>query len=190
MSGTPDERLIFGLLGVDETARWEEVRRAYRDAVRASHPDLNGGDADAERRVKTLNAAWERVNTSSKWLQYVARPTLVADAGPRHAVPILGRLRVQRQRRGSAGLRQWQLELDGTVVGAIANGADRILQAEPGRHSLRVFYDRYSSPLLSVGLQRGEELHLGCRQDSNPFLSLTAPKRSLVLELLSHGRFA
>jgi hypothetical protein len=189
MRRTPDERLIFALLGVDETTSWEELRRAFRDAVRASHPDLHAGDPDAERRLKTLNAAWESVNTPGRWAQYVAQPP---GSEPRSssAVASFGRLRVQRQRSGSAGLRHWKLELDGEVIASIANGDTSILQAGPGRHSLRIFYEWYSSPALEIELRAGQELHLGCRQQPNPFLSVYAPKRSLVLELLGAARFA
>lgn len=194
MRRAPDKRALFALLGVDDQAPWEEVRRAFRDAVRASHPDLHVSDPDAERRLKTLNVAWESVNTPSKWAQYVAQPAFRTAAGgsvstPTTAVPSFGRLRVQRQRHGSAGLRQWKVELDGEVIGSIANGASRILEAGPGRHSLRVFYDRYSSCHLEVELHSGQELHLGCRQQPNPFLNLSSPKRSLALELLGSRRF-
>ena len=195
MGRAPDERALFTLLGVDERAPWEEVRRAFRDAVRASHPDLHVGDPDAEPRLKTLNAAWELVNTPTKWARFVAQPAADATTGGSPpaagaANPTVGRLHVQRQRSGSAGLRRWNLELDGEVIARIANGETSILDARPGRHSLRIFYDWYSSRPLEVDLRRGQELHLGCRQQPNPLLSLTAPKRSLLLELLGSRRLA
>jgi curved DNA-binding protein CbpA len=189
MPDAPEERALLSLLGVQRTAPWEEVRRAFRDAVRASHPDLHGGDPGAEQRLKTLNGAWESVNTPAKWAQYVA-----GGAGRAHrrapAAPVtVGRLRVQRQRSGATGLRRWQLELDGEVVGSIANGATELFEAGPGSHTLRTFYEWYSSRPLQVHVNIGEELHLGCRQQPNPLLSITAPKRSLILELLDRRRF-
>ncbi len=80
---------------------------------------------------------------------------------------------------------KWNLELDGQVVARIENGGVSVLEAEPGRHSLRVFYDSRSSPPLGIELQRGQELILGCRQLESVRVSLFTPKRSLVLELLS-----
>ena len=182
--------MVFALFGVDGQAPWEEVRRAFRDAVRASHPDLHGDDPEAEQRLKTLNVAWEEVNTPSKWAQYVVQQVSSGSTRDRSsAPPTVGRLRVQRQRRGSAGLQQWRLELDGEVIGSIANGDTTVLETRPGPHSLRVFYEWYSSPPLEVELHAGQELHLGCRQQLSALLSLTSPKRSLVLELLDSRRF-
>ncbi len=82
-------------------------------------------------------------------------------------------------------MRRWKVELDGEVVGTIENGSSSLLEAGPGRHSLRVFYEWYSSRPLELELRAGEELVFGCRQQSNPLLSLYAPKRSLVLERIA-----
>jgi curved DNA-binding protein CbpA len=195
MGRTPDERALFALLGVDEKAPWEEVRRAFRTAVRASHPDLHAGDPNAERRLKTLNAAWESINTPRKWAAYILQPAFDGTAGGSArtrgsaAAPSFGRVRVQRQQRGSAGLLNWKLELDGEVVASIENGGISVFEAGPGRHSLRVFYASQSSLPLQVELHRGQELVLGCRQLESLRISLLAPKRSLVIELLGRRRF-
>jgi DnaJ domain len=195
MRRAADERALLALLRVDEEATWEDVRRAFRNAVRASHPDLNPGDADAERRLKALNAAWESVNTPSKWAAYMLQPASRSTTGGSArtrgaaAVPSVGRLRVQRQLRGSAGLVNWALELDGEVIASIENGGISVLEARPGRHSLRVFYGSHSSVPLEVELHRGQELILTCRQLESLRTNLFSPKRSLVLELLTSRRF-
>src|SRR5579875_2596564 len=104
MRWAADELNRLSLLRVDESSPWEEVRSAFRDAVRDSHPDLHPGDADAERRLKALNAAWESINTPSKWgayvLQSASRATVGISAPARGGakVPSAGRLRIQRQR--------------------------------------------------------------------------------------------
>ena len=196
MRRAPNERALFALLGVDENASWEEVRRAFRTAVRASHPDLHAGDPDAERRLKTLNAAWESINTPGKWAAYILQPASrettdsFARTRGRAAFPSVGRLRVQRQRRGSAGLLHWKLELDGEVIASIENGGVSVVEAGPGRHWLRVFYGSRSSLPLQVGLHRGQEVVLGCRQLDGLRMGLFSPKRSLVLELLGSRGFA
>jgi DnaJ domain len=194
MRRAADERTLLALLRVDEKAAWEDVRRAFRDAVRASHPDLHPGDADAERRLKALNAAWESINTPSKWAAYTLQTTSLGTAGsstrPRGGATArsVGRLHVQRQQRGSAGLVNWKLELDGEVVASIENGGITVLEAAPGRHSLRVFYGSHSSSPLQLELRRGQELLIGCRQLESIRINLFSPKRSLVLELLNNRR--
>jgi hypothetical protein len=194
MRRASDERALFALLGVNESAPWEDVRRAFREAVRASHPDLHPEDAGAERRLKALNAAWESINTPGKWAAYMGPAARSATAGSARArggvsIPFAGRVRVQRQQRGSAGLLNWNLELDGEVVASIENGGISVVDAGPGRHRLRVFYGSYSSLPLQVDLRRGEELLLGCRQLESIRTSLFSPKRSLVLELLNSRAF-
>ena len=192
---TADKRALLVLFGVDEKASWEELRHAFRTAVRATHPDLHAGDPNAEWRLKTLNIAWESVNTPLKWSEFIA-PT-ASPAGLHGSPPgrsnatqsPVGRLQVLRQRAGSAGLRRWKIELDGEVVATIENGSTILLEVGPGEHSLRVFYEGYSSPPLELKLRGGDELVLGCRQQSNPLLSLYAPKRSLVLEHIGSRRF-
>ena len=184
---------MFALLGVDENAPWEHVRQAFRTAVRANHPDLQAGDPDAEQRLKTLNAAWESINSPSKWAAYILQPaseTTGRTARTRRGttVPSVARLHVQRQRRGSAGLATWNLELDGEVVASIENGGTTIFEAGPGRHFLRVFYGSHSSLPLQLALHRGQEVALGCRQLESVRINLFSPKRSLVLELLDSRR--
>lgn len=184
------------MLRIDETASWDDVRRAFRDAVRANHPDLHPGDPDAERRLKALNAGWELINTPSKWTAYIELPHAgaMADgstrARGRRAVRSVGRLRVQRQQRGSAGLLNWKLELDGAVVASIENGGVSIVEAPPGPHCLRVFYGSRSSLPLELNLLRGQELHLGCRQLESLRINLFSPERCLVLELLDRRGFS
>jgi hypothetical protein len=184
-----DDQSLLAHLGVDEQAPWEEVRKAFREAVRASHPDLHGGDPEAERRLKALNAAWESINTPSKWAAFILEPASGGSIPSRRATvdPTIARLRVLRQQRGSAGMLNWNLELDGEVVARIENGGTSVLDAAPGRHSLRVFYGQHSSLPLGIDLHRGQEVRLGCRQLESLRVSLFSPKRSLVLELLGRG---
>jgi hypothetical protein len=82
----------------------------------------------------------------------------------------------------------WFLEIDGEATASIRNGGVSVLEAAPGRHSLRVFYGSRSSLPLQVELRRCEELVLGCRQIENLRTNLFSPKRSLVLELLGSRR--
>lgn len=55
------DRKARGILGVLETADRTEIRRAFRRASLALHPDVNGGAADSSRRFHLACCAY-------KWL--------------------------------------------------------------------------------------------------------------------------
>jgi hypothetical protein len=50
---------LYAALGVGQDASPDEIRDAYRRAARASHPDLNPGDATAAERFKRVQVAYE-----------------------------------------------------------------------------------------------------------------------------------
>lgn len=47
----------YSVLGVPRTASQADIKKAFRKAARAHHPDQNKGDAEAERRFKAVNEA-------------------------------------------------------------------------------------------------------------------------------------
>lgn len=49
----------YAVLGVDPQASEREIDRAYRDKIKSSHPDKNGGAASAEEHTRRLNRARE-----------------------------------------------------------------------------------------------------------------------------------
>jgi len=65
---TDDERVrtLNTLLGVSAASSYDEVRRAFRFASRANHPDRNASDPFAEQRFKAINAGWQLVNTAER----------------------------------------------------------------------------------------------------------------------------
>ena len=53
------ERKSRAILGVSETADKQEIRRAFRRASLANHPDVNGGDGDGSRRFHLACCAYK-----------------------------------------------------------------------------------------------------------------------------------
>lgn len=60
----------YYILGVDNKASSDELRRAYRKLARKFHPDMNGGDAVAEARFKEINEAYEVLSSDKKRRDY------------------------------------------------------------------------------------------------------------------------
>jgi DnaJ-class molecular chaperone len=53
------ERKARAILGVSETADRAAIRRAFRQASMASHPDKNRGDSEASRRFQLICCAYK-----------------------------------------------------------------------------------------------------------------------------------
>jgi curved DNA-binding protein len=63
-------RNYYDILEVSRDASAEEIKRAYRQLARKSHPDLNPNDPVAETRFKDLNEAYEILSDLEKRAQY------------------------------------------------------------------------------------------------------------------------
>jgi molecular chaperone DnaJ len=63
-------RDLYQVLGVSADATQEDIKRAFRRLARAHHPDMNGGDPEAERRFKEVNLAYETLSDPAKRRQY------------------------------------------------------------------------------------------------------------------------
>ena len=53
------EQSYYQLLGVDKNADDKAIKAAYRKLAKQYHPDQNPGDAEAEKRFKQINEAYE-----------------------------------------------------------------------------------------------------------------------------------
>jgi DnaJ-class molecular chaperone len=63
-------RDYYATLGVPRTASQAEIRKAFRRLAREHHPDVNKGEADAERRFKEVSEANEVLSDPEKRKAY------------------------------------------------------------------------------------------------------------------------
>lgn len=62
----------YQTLGVERGASQDDIRKAYRRLAKETHPDLNPGNADAEKRFKEINAAYDIIGDADKRKRYDA----------------------------------------------------------------------------------------------------------------------
>lgn len=60
----------YATLGVGKDASPDDLKKAYRKLAMQHHPDRNGGDAEAERKFKELNEAYEVLKDEQKRAAY------------------------------------------------------------------------------------------------------------------------
>ena len=51
----------YKVLGVEPGASDEEIKKAYRRLAKQYHPDRNGGDPEAAKKMQQINAAYEQI---------------------------------------------------------------------------------------------------------------------------------
>lgn len=61
---------FYQVLGIQQTASSKEIQSAYRRLARKFHPDVTGGDQEAEERFKTVNEANDVLSDEKKRSAY------------------------------------------------------------------------------------------------------------------------
>ncbi|MFO8184111.1 MAG: J domain-containing protein [Candidatus Aegiribacteria sp.] len=64
------DKNLYSVLGVDEDASQEELKKAYRKLAKKYHPDANPGDKRAEERFKAVSEAYDILGSKEKRAQY------------------------------------------------------------------------------------------------------------------------
>ncbi len=67
-----EKRDYYEVLGVDKSATDAQIKAAYRKLAKKYHPDLNPGDAEAEKKFKEANEAYEILSDPEKKQRYDA----------------------------------------------------------------------------------------------------------------------
>ena len=61
---TPAERNAMGVLELSWPLTRAVVKSRYKELVKIHHPDANGGDREAEEKLKEINAAYSTLRAS------------------------------------------------------------------------------------------------------------------------------
>jgi molecular chaperone DnaJ/curved DNA-binding protein len=69
----PQTNDLYDVLGVDEDASPEEIKKAYRDLARKHHPDRNPDDPNAEETFKKIQKAYSILSDEEKRQRYDAQ---------------------------------------------------------------------------------------------------------------------
>ncbi|MFQ5674910.1 MAG: DnaJ C-terminal domain-containing protein [bacterium] len=64
------DRSYYEVLGVNENANFDEIKKAYRKLAKENHPDKHRGDKAAEDRFKEISEAYSVLSDSKKRQQY------------------------------------------------------------------------------------------------------------------------
>ncbi len=64
------EKDFYAVLGVNQDASTDEIKKAYKKLARENHPDLNPDDKEAEKRFKDISEASSVLTDVNKRQEY------------------------------------------------------------------------------------------------------------------------
>ncbi len=65
-----NKRDYYEVLGLSKSASDDEIKKSYRKLAKKYHPDLNPGDAEAEKNFKEVNEAYSVLSDADKKAKY------------------------------------------------------------------------------------------------------------------------
>src|SRR5208337_4656895 len=71
----------YKILGINEAASQDDIKKAFRKLARKYHPDLNPGDKTSEEKFKELNEAYAVLGDKEKRAQYDSAGTTFEQFG-------------------------------------------------------------------------------------------------------------
>lgn len=77
----PQTKDLYDVLGVDEDASQEEIKKTYRKLARKYHPDRNPDDPNAEEKFKEIQKAYSILSDEEKREQYDTQRRFGGGAG-------------------------------------------------------------------------------------------------------------
>jgi DnaJ-class molecular chaperone len=162
----------YETLGVAPNASQDDIRKAYRKAAKETHPDLNPGKPEAEKRFKEINAAYDIVGDEAKRKRYDAgeidatgaerqpdrhfyREYAGTDASPRYS-----------RRGASAGARSsgeadFDYDVFADLFGGRAEGGSFRMPPQDVRYALEIdFLDAVNGAHKVVSMPDGKTLDI------------------------------
>jgi hypothetical protein len=107
----------------------------------------------------------------------------------------MSKIRLKRESAYADSLRYYEVELDGIIIGKIADGETREFNLDPGEHKLRLRIDFARSRQIVFETAKGEMAHFTCASNlrgSRAWLGviylLFLSHRYIKLEKVSHEK--
>ena len=163
----------YETLGVTPGASQEDIRKAYRKAAKETHPDLNPGKPEAEKRFKDISAAYDIIGDEAKRKRFDAgeidetggerqperrfyREYAEANAGPRYSH------RTAPGARAANPEADFDFDMFTDLFGARGEGGARFrMPSQDVRYALDVdFLDAVKGGRKTVSMPDGKTLNI------------------------------